>query len=181
MADNKKKSIPNPKSKKSYTQGLFYPENKEKYMGSKLPYFRSSWERTVCRFLDKCDAVVKWGSETIKIPYEDTVRTDDFGRAKRRFYYPDFITIIKRDGELITQVIEVKPYKETIDPNKLGGFDGRTKTGKPKKKKKSTILYEQQTYETNMCKWNAAKGYCEAKQQETGMIWEFKIITEKSL
>jgi hypothetical protein len=177
----KRKYVPDPKKAKNYTQGIYHPEHPEKYMGKKLPYFRSSWERTVCRFLDRASSVVKWGSELIKIPYEDTVRIDQYGRPKKRFYYTDFVTIIKRGDELVTQLIEVKPYRETIDPKKLSEFDGRTKKGKPKKKKKSTVLYEHQTYETNMCKWNAAKGYCKAQEQETGMSWEFIIITEKNL
>jgi hypothetical protein len=181
VSGSKKKYIPNPKSKKVYTQGIYHPVNPTKYMGTKLPFYRSSWERTVCRFLDNNPSVIKWGSELVKIPYEDTVRTDEYGRPKRRFYYTDFVVILKRGEELINQIIEVKPYRETIDPKKLSEFDGRSKTGKPKKKKKSTILYEHQTYETNMCKWEAARGYCKAQEIATNMIWEFLIITEKHL
>lgn len=177
----KKKYVPNPKSKKSYTQGIFHPVNRTKYMGHKLPFYRSSWELTACRYFDTNPAIIKWGSETIKIPYLDTVRLDDYGRPRKRFYYPDFIIVFKRKDEIITQVIEVKPYRETINPKFLGAFDGRTKTGKPRKKKKSTVLYENQTYETNSCKWNAAKGFCEAQTKVAGNVWEFKILTEREL
>ncbi len=54
---------------KTYRQGIFEPTNKNKYKGSKLPVFRSSWELKFMRFCDMNENVVSWGSESLKIPY----------------------------------------------------------------------------------------------------------------
>ena len=60
-------------------------------------------------------------------------------------------------------MIEIKPYKETIEPIVN------------KRKAKKTILYEKKTWETNKRKWSAAKAYCDRKG------WKFKIVTEKDI
>ena len=168
---NKKKVIArNKKATKNFSQGVYHVNNLPKYMGTKMPFYRSSWELTFCRYCDSCDAIVKWGSELVKVPYFDSVR------GRKRYYYTDFVVIFKRGDEAVTQLIEIKPWRETVDPNRLSLYEGnKTKTGKPKKKQKSTILYEQQTWETNSCKWAAARAMC----NENG--WEFKVLTEYEL
>ena len=62
-----------------------------------------------------------------------------------------------------TYLIEIKPSKQTIPPIVKKG------------RKKSTMIYEQQTYVKNKAKWLAAEKWAKKK----GI--EFKILTEKEL
>ena len=62
-------------------------------------------------------------------------------------------------------LIEIKPFRQTIDP----------KTVDHGKKRKKTILYENLNYIKNIAKWNAAKKWC------VKMGYEFTILTEKEL
>ena len=43
--------------------------NPEKYVGTKQPIYRSSWEFSFMRFCDTNPAIQKWASEAINIPY----------------------------------------------------------------------------------------------------------------
>jgi len=144
--------------KGSYSQGEYKPKNPEKYKGTLPLVYRSSWELKVMRFCDFNENVLTWGSETIVIEYHDPVTN------KIRRYFTDFIIKVKsEDGSISTQVIEIKPYKQTIPPI--------TKN----RKNKMALLKEQQTYATNMAKWNAATHVCKKKG------WNFIILTEKDL
>lgn len=40
--------------------GVFTPRNMQKYVGSSLPTFRSSWELKAFISLDKNDKILKW-------------------------------------------------------------------------------------------------------------------------
>ena len=82
------------------------------------------------------------------------------GKPKFRTYYPDFL-IQTNKGEIF--LIEVKPYKETIQPTRSS------------RKSNKTMVTETKTWRTNQAKWRAAKSYCMRKG------WKFKIITEKEL
>ena len=142
----------------------YTPVNGEKYMGkTRFAVCRSSWEISMCRWLDANQGVLQWKSEPFGIPYIDPSQRDKKGQPKRRNYYPDYIAKIqsKRGGVQIW-LIEVKPFNQTIPPRK-----GR--------KSQKTQLYEARTYEINQAKWRAAKAYCNSKG------WLFKIITEKEL
>lgn len=110
------------------------------------------------RWFDCSPFVKEWGSETIIIPY---VKPTD-GRVHR--YYTDFnVKIADSKGVVRKFVIEVKPYKQTIPPQKHGN------------KKAKTLLYEQVNYAINRAKWDAAEEWC-AKH---GYI--FSYITEKDI
>jgi len=61
--------------------------------------------------------------------------------------------------------VEIKPYRQTIDP----------KTVDQGKKRKKTILYENLNYIKNQAKWEAAKKFSEKHG------YEFTILTEKEL
>jgi hypothetical protein len=70
-------------------------------------------------------------SEPIGINYIDYT-------GKSRRYFPDFLFTYKdNDNNKKTILVEVKPYKETNAPKST------------KRKKKSTLIKEQQTWETN--------------------------------
>jgi len=138
-------------------KGTFKPKNPEKYKGDPTNIiYRSSWEVRVMKYLDDNPAVIWWGSEELPIPYYNPID------EKRHRYFPDFIAKVRRkDGTVMTYVIEVKPERETMPPTQ--------------KKKTKRYLKESYTYIVNQQKWKAADEFC----QEHG--WEFKILTEKHL
>lgn len=144
--------------KSKFRQGIFEPVNKEKYTG-KLPIVgRSSWELNYMRCCDINENVIAWGSESIKITYYSPVD------KKQHTYYPDFILQVKKpDGSLKTQVIEIKPSRQTKPP-KLS-----------RNRNVKTMLYESKTYAINQAKWAAAREFCRCRN------WDFFILTEKDL
>ena len=93
----------------NYVQGIYTPINPEKYVGKKLPMSRSSWEWTVMRKFDTHPDVTSWASEPIKIPYINPFT------GKHTVYVPDFIvTYTDKNGRTHSEIIEVKPAKETF-------------------------------------------------------------------
>jgi len=103
------------------------------------------------KFLDSSSAVVKWGSEEIKIPY---IKPTD---NKVHHYYPDFFVIYRdKNGELIKELIEVKPLKETLLEKAKSDYD-----------KVALII--------NVAKWKAAEAFA----AQHGM--KFRVITERSM
>ena len=140
-------------------QGVFRPQNPEKYKGDPTNIvYRSSWERIFCNWCDKNDKIMKWQSEEKAIPYYDPVA------KKNRRYFPDFIIQFERkDGVMVTEMIEIKPQRQIDGP-----------PTNPKRRTKSW-MNEVQTYVTNQAKWKAACSYCE----DRGM--SFRLISEKHL
>lgn len=134
----------------------YNPVHKEKYIGKYNPICRSSWEYSFCRYLDNNRNVIEWSSETLVIKYLF------MGKIKK--YYPDFIIKLKNNkGEIITHVIEIKPFKETIPPKITT------------KKTHKTKIYESFTWEKNKSKWKSAEMFCKK------MGYKFVILTEKDL
>lgn len=143
--------------KGKYRQGHFVPRNPEKYRGTVPIVFRSSWERKYMNWCDLSESVLEWGSESVVVQYFDPVK------RKTRRYFTDFYIKYKKDGKIVTRIVEIKPYRQTRPPQ-------------PKKgKRKMTLLYEQKTYATNQAKWDATRALCRKKG------WEFVIVTEKDL
>jgi len=140
-------------------QGKFKPRNPEKYKGNPTEiYYRSSWEKLCMNYFDLREDVQSWQSEEKCIWYADPVS------KKNRRYFPDFIIKYKnKDGILVTEVIEVKPYKQVVGPPQ-----------NPKRRTKSWVN-EVKTYLTNQAKWKAATNWCEDRG------YNFRIITEKEL
>ena len=137
---------------------VYKPINESKYVGDPTNIIcRSLWERKVCKYLDTNENISRWGSEEIAIKYFSP------GDNRVHRYYPDFIVeAITPNGGKKTKIIEVKPYKQTIPPEKG-------------KKRKKTYLNEVTTYMVNEAKWKAAQKFCEKRN------WEFVILTEKEL
>lgn len=135
----------------NFQQGYYIPKNPEKYKGDKTPYLRSSWERHVSELFDTNPHFISWASEPFKIPYQNPFT------GKHTVYVPDFIvTYIDAAGKQITEIIEVKPEKETF-----------LEKAKSEKSKLAFAL--------NMCKWTAAKEY--ASRNGIG----FRVMTEESI
>ena len=82
-----------------YAQGKYQIKNLEKYMGKRLPTYRSSWEFTFCQFCDNNPAVLHWASEAIQIPYRNPVS------GKQPVYVPDFLIVYTFVGLLLTFLI----------------------------------------------------------------------------
>ena len=141
-----------------YIQGIYSPINKNKYMGSSNPVYRSALERDFFLFFDQNPNVTAWASEGIVVPYYNDVD------HKVHNYYVDLIAAIKqKDGTVQKYLIELKPHAQTLPPVQSN------------KKKKSTVLYEHLMYHKNQCKWKAASDYAAKK----GM--KFIVLTEKYL
>ena len=105
-------------------------------------------------FLDNHPRVVKWGSETVVIPYKNA------NDSKVHRYFMDFYIEFKNGNKLL---VEITPYAQTQTPQKTP------------RKRVARYLEECQTYVTNLSKWEAAKQYA----KRNGM--KFQIWTEHEL
>lgn len=139
-------------------KGRFIPKHPEKYVGNvNKIFFRSSWEMTLLRWLDQSNAVLRWASEELAIPYVNPIKVDPNGRPKVSHYYPDFIILYKDNlGRIKKEIVEVKPYKETV---LLPGAPERDKLA----------------YAVNRAKWQAADRFAESQGAS------FRVITERSM
>lgn len=130
-------------------KGRFIPINPAKYVGNPNNiFFRSSWELTVLKFFDKSNAVIRYASEEIVVPY---VSPKD-GKVHR--YFPDFyVELINAQQVIEKWLVEVKPLKETDHQF-------------------AKTVYDKMAVAINEAKWNAAKKFCSMN----GL--QFKVITE---
>lgn len=140
-------------------KGKFRPNHPEKYKGDPTNIiFRSSWEAMFMRWCDTQPHVKRWQSEEKAVWYYNPVT------KKKARYFPDFIIEYERkDGIMVTEVIEVKPQSQ-ID-------------GPPEKPKRKTKAWANavMTYIVNQAKWKAAIQWCEDRG------YSFRLISEKHL
>lgn len=140
-------------------QGNYEVQNKSKYVGTdKNPRYLSSYELEVFQFLDKHPSILEWGAEVVVVPYFNPVK-----QRKARYIVDIYVKYRKKSGEVVTELIEIKPTKDCVAPKKTG------------RKKNATYVRESATWITNQAKWAAAKKYAE----ERGM--KFRILTENSI
>ena len=116
-------------NRNKFKQGVYKPVNIEKYIGKKLPIFRSGWELKFFKWADCNENILKWGSENVIIPY-----LSPLDNKVHRYFVDNFIIFKDRNGNNNKFLIEIKPSKQTKRPVRS------------KKKKSSTMLYEQKTY-----------------------------------
>jgi len=138
--------------------GRFKPKNYKKYTGdpTKIVY-RSLWERRFMQYCDDNNNIIEWGSEEIIIPYISPVD------KKVHRYFPDFyIKYRNTRGEVLHEIIEVKPKKQTKPP-------------KEPKRKTKRYINEVATYLVNQAKFKAANEYCKDRK------YKFRILTEDHL
>jgi hypothetical protein len=138
--------------------GKFRPSNIQKYRGDHLNIiYRSLWERKFMVYCDKNENILEWGSEEIVIPYRSPLD----GRIHR--YFPDFyIKVRENTGKIQKYIIEIKPKKQCIEPQK-------------QKKHTKTYIREVTEYAKNQAKWKAASEYCKDR------LLQFKVLTEDHL
>lgn len=132
-----------------FAQGKFSPKNPEKYIGTRTPTYRSSWEFAFMKFCDEHPAVTKWASEAVQIPYRNPLT------GKYTIYVPDFfISYADKQGKQYAELVEVKPANQTL----------KERVGKSRANQAHWII--------NQAKWEAANAWC--KQQGI----KFRVINE---
>jgi hypothetical protein len=123
-----------------FAQGKYNLKNPDKYVGTKTPTYRSSWEFAFMRFCDEHKSIIHWASEPIKIPYRNPLTN------RQTIYVPDFfIAYADAKGRQRVEVIEVKPENQTV----------KEKLGRSK--------YNQASWIKNQAKWEAAAAWCKQK------------------
>ena len=138
---------------KKFASGRFIPQNPQKYVGknaSKI-FFRSSWELAFMKWLDSNNAVLRWGSEELCIPYVSPLD------GKVHKYYPDMIIMyLNTAGAVCKEIIEIKPHAQSVAKPKMSDHDARA-------------------FVVNKAKWEYAADWAERNGAK------FRIITEKSM
>ena len=142
-----------------YRQGMYKVVNKDKYKGNaEKVRFLSSYELAVFRFLDTHSSIIEWGAEEFIIPYFSSA-----DGKKRRYMIDVYCKYKNRKGEIIQELIEIKPFCQTQPPiNKTT-------------KHKQVYLQELYTYSVNTDKWKAATKYAKERKMQ------FRILTEKDI
>jgi hypothetical protein len=87
---------------RKFAQGKFTMVNPAKYVGTKIPTYRSSWEWSFMKFCDTNPSVQKWASEAVQIPYRDPLT------GRQTVYVPDFfIQYVDKLGKMHVELIEI--------------------------------------------------------------------------
>jgi TnsA endonuclease N terminal len=135
-----------------FARGKFTMKHPEKYVGTKTPTYRSSWEWSFMNFCDNNPHIMKWASEAIQISYKDPLT------GRQTIYVPDFfIQYLDKKGRMLVELIEIKPASQTI----------LERVGKNK--------YNQQQFVKNQAKWAAATLWC----RQQGI--KFRILNENDI
>lgn len=143
---------------RNYTQGVYKPQNPNKYVGDVANIiYRSSWELRFFQWCDVNDSVLAWQSEETIIPY--LCETDN---KMHRYFLDVKLKIKDRNGKIGIFLVEIKPYAQTIPPKYPG-------------KQTKRYLQEVETFVKNQSKWKAAKAYAEQRNMK------FLVLTEKEL
>ena len=134
-----------------WAQGTYEVINKDKYVGTRTPRYRSGWEFSFMKFCDSNDHVLQWASESIQIPYRHPLT------GKQTIYVPDFlITYRTRNNMMRAELIEIKPKKQSVVESKMSSRD------------RAVVAI-------NYAKWASATAWC--KRQ--GIT--FRVITEDDM
>ena len=135
-----------------YASGKYQVKNPEKYMGKRLPSYRSSWEFTFMSFCDNNPAVINWVSEGVKIPYYNPVS------GKQTIYVPDFLVVyVDANQRQHTELVEIKPSTET--------------TMESARSYRDKIMVA-----INMAKWAAADSWARANNMRFRVVTEYDIF-----
>lgn len=136
-----------------FVQGVYTPVNPEKYVGAVRPRYRSSWELKFMTNLDEHPSILKWASESIRIPYINPLKADRISE-----YVPDFmIQYVDAAGKQYVELIEIKPSSQTT----LEGA-GRSASN-------------QLAVAVNAAKWEQAQAWCAQK----GI--RFRVLNEQDI
>ena len=139
-------------------KGKYQPSFPKKYKGDPQNIvYRSLWERKFMIYCDTNENILEWGSEELALPYRSPIDN------KIHRYFPDFYIKVKEsNGSIKKYLIEIKPKKQTIEPQ-------------VQKRKTKGYIYEVYEYAKNQAKWKAAEEWCADRG------YEFKVLTEDNL
>lgn len=143
---------------RKYKQGIFRPQNPEKYKGSLPIIYRSSLELKYFRFFDGNNAVLTWSSESIIVPYNNPLT----GRV-HRYFVDNSVSMRDKSGNIVKYLIEIKPHSKLLPPSSSA-----------KRSQKNTIMLQKE-YAQNKAKWDAAS------QWSAKHGYQFLILTEKHM
>jgi len=138
---------------KAFASGRFIPKNPQKYVGKSANQimFRSSWELAFMKWLDSNNAVLRWGSEELAIPYVSPLD----GRVHR--YFPDMVIMyLNTAGVVCKEIIEIKPHAQSVAKPRMSDRDA------------AALL-------VNKAKWEYAADWAERNGAK------FRVITEKTM
>jgi hypothetical protein len=134
-----------------FAQGAYHPKNPKKYIGNGTPRYRSGWEWAFFQFCDNNDAVLEWASEAIAIKYIHPLT------GKITNYIPDvFIRYVTRNNKVCTELIEIKPKKQSAITENMKDRD------------RAVVAI-------NHAKWAAAQAWC----KRSNIV--FRVITEDQM
>jgi hypothetical protein len=135
----------------NFAQGVYKVQNPKKYVGKGEPRYRSGWEHAFFRFCDNNDAVLEWASEAIAIKYLHPLT------GKQANYIPDvFIRYRTRNNKICTEIVEIKPKKQSVIESKMSDRD-------------------RVVVAINHAKWAAAHAWC----KRANIV--FRVITEDQM
>lgn len=152
-----KKDSKHKKKYRPYKQGIYKPIHPDKCKNAGTITYRSSLELNFMRWCDKNSRVIEWGSENVVVPYISPID----GKVHR--YLVDMYVKIREKDSVRKCLIEIKPENQTKEPKVS------------KRKKESTVIYEQATWAINQAKWTAAKQFAKKYNMD------FLIITDTDL
>lgn len=134
-----------------YQSGKYAPSNPNKYLGKRVPHYRSGWELAVFRMCDNHPAILGWGSETHRIPYRNPLT------GKQSTYVPDLLIVYKdRKGKNHAEIVEIKPASQTLG-------EARTQA-----QKAAAVV--------NQAKWEAANAFAKSNGMGFRVITENQIF-----
>jgi hypothetical protein len=134
-----------------WAQGTYQVINKDKYVGTRAPRYRSGWEFGFMKFLDNNINILQWASEAVQIPYCHPLT------GKQTIYVPDFlITYRTKNNTMRAELIEIKPKSQSIIEEKMKSRD------------RAVVAI-------NYAKWASAQKWC----KQNGVI--FRVLTESDL
>ena len=134
-----------------FQQGPYVVLNPNKYAGKGVPKYRSGWELAFMRFCDSNDHIISWASESMTIPYRNPLT----GKPTR--YIPDFLIQYRnKHNKVVTELIEIKPKKQSILESKASNRD------------RAIVA-------VNYAKWAAAQAWC----KRNGLT--FRVVTEEDI
>jgi hypothetical protein len=135
----------------NFAQGVYQVQNSKKYVGKGEPRYRSGWEHAFFRFCDNNENVLEWASEAIAIKYLHPLT------GKQANYIPDvFIRYRTRNNKICTEIVEIKPKKQSVIESKMSDRD-------------------RVVVAINHAKWAAAHAWC----KRANIV--FRVITEDQM
>lgn len=145
-------------------QGYFKPVNPDKYIGTQLPIFRSSWEFKFLKWCDLSPTVLKYSSEPFSITYYNPL-----DKRPHQYYIDFYIIVADKEGNQHQYLVEVKPLKYIEPP---------VRPERMTDKQTANYLYAAKQYIVNQAKFQAAREFAKERGVKFGIITENFLFNE---